>query len=102
MQTEYYVLGYIIHLYFPKHKLAIEVDKFGHCDIRLMMMKVLIFLKLQTKFHRRINNSFKKSIKYEIPKRLLEFEFRLNHSVKSRCLRFISISIKQANLLFKL
>ena len=30
---QYRVLGYKIDLYFPKHKLAIEVDEKGHADI---------------------------------------------------------------------
>ena len=32
MQTQYKVLGYMIDLYFHKHKLAIEADVLGHAD----------------------------------------------------------------------
>ena len=32
MQTEYYQSGYRIDLYFHGHRLAIEIDEFGHCD----------------------------------------------------------------------
>ena len=32
IKTQYYVLGYKIDLYFRDYKLAIEVNKFGHCD----------------------------------------------------------------------
>ena len=35
MQTWYSVLGYRIHLYFHKYKLAIEVDELGHVDRNL-------------------------------------------------------------------
>ena len=35
MQTQYSVLGYRIDIYFPKHKLAIEVDELGHADKNL-------------------------------------------------------------------
>ena len=34
-QTQYSVLGYMIDLYFHKHKLAIEVDELGHADRNL-------------------------------------------------------------------
>ena len=32
MQTQYSVLGYRLDLYFPKYKLAIEVDELGHIN----------------------------------------------------------------------
>ena len=32
IQTQYTVIGYRTDLYFYKHKLAIEVDEFGHAD----------------------------------------------------------------------
>ena len=32
MQTQYYVLGYKIDLYFPDYKIAIEDDEFNHID----------------------------------------------------------------------
>ena len=35
MQTQYSILGYRIDIYFPKHKLAIEVDELGHADKNL-------------------------------------------------------------------
>ena len=35
MQTQYSVLGYMIDLYFHKHKLVIEVDELGHADKNL-------------------------------------------------------------------
>ena len=35
MQTQYSVLGYMIDLYFHKHKLTIAVDELGHADRNL-------------------------------------------------------------------
>ena len=35
IQAQYSVLGYIIDLYFHKHKFAIEVDELGHADRNL-------------------------------------------------------------------
>ena len=35
MQTQYPVIGYMIDLYFHKHKLAIQVDELGHVDRNL-------------------------------------------------------------------
>ena len=35
MQTQYSVLGYMIDLYFHKHKLVIEVDELDHADRNL-------------------------------------------------------------------
>ena len=35
IQAQYSVLGYIIDLYFYKHKFAIEVDELGHADSNL-------------------------------------------------------------------
>ena len=32
IQTQYRILGYMIHLYFHKHKLMIEVDELGHTE----------------------------------------------------------------------
>ena len=35
MQTQYYVLGYQIDLYFHNYKPAIEVNEINHCYIRI-------------------------------------------------------------------
>ena len=32
MDTQYYVLGKKLDLYFPKYKLAIEIDEYAHVD----------------------------------------------------------------------
>ena len=111
MQTQYSVLGYRIDLYFHKHKLAIEVDELGHADRNLSneieRQKALekeldcVFIRINpdeenfnifkeiNKIHRHIKKSTKKSLIDDLSKRLLELEFKSNHSIKSKCLKWI-------------
>ena len=111
MQTQYSVLGYRIDLYFHKHKLAIEVDELGHADRNLNneieMQKALekeldcVFIRINpdeknfntfkeiSKIHRHIKKSTKKSLFNDLSKRLLEFKFKSNLSIKSKCLKWI-------------
>ena len=94
MQTQYAVIGYIIDLYFHKHKLAIEADELRHADRNLNneieRQKALegelnyVFIKINpnekdfiifkeiNKIHRRIKKSTKKSLIDDLSKRLLE------------------------------
>ena len=111
MQTQYSVLGYRTDLYFHKHKLAIEVDDLRHADRNLSneieRQKVLekeldcVFIIINpdeqkfnifreiNKIHRHIKISTKKSLTGDLSKRLLELEFESNHSIKSKCLKWI-------------
>ena len=41
------------------------------------------------KIHRKIKESTKKSLVDDLSKRLPEFEFKSNHSIKSKCLQWI-------------
>ena len=104
MQTQYSVLGYRIDLYFHKHKLAIEVDELGHADRNLSneieRQKALekelnyVFIRINpdeknfnifkeiNKIHRHIKKSTEKSLIDDLSKRLLELEFKSNHSKK--------------------
>ena len=108
MQTPYSLLGYRINLYFHKHKLVIEVDELGHADRNLsdeierqkMLEKELdcMFIRINpdgknfiifreiNKIHRHIT---KKLLIDDLSKRLLELEFKSNHSIKSKCLNWI-------------
>ena len=98
MQSQYSVLGYRIHLYFYKHKLAIEVDELGHADRNLSnelkRQKALekelgsVFIRINpneknfnifkeiNKIRRHIKKSTKKSLIDNPSKRLLELEFK--------------------------
>ena len=125
MQTQYTVLGYRIDLYFHKYKLAIEVDELGHndrnIDYEIQRQRALerelncVFIRINpdaidfnifkeiNKIHRHIKKSSKKSLIEKISKRLLELEFVKNHSIKSKCLKWIvkkySLHYKNAYLL---
>ena len=115
MQTKYSVVGYRIDLYFHKHKLAIEIDELGHADRNLSnefeRQKALekeldcIFIRINldekkfnilkeiNKIHRHIKISTKKSLIHHLSKQLLELEFKSNHSIKSKCLKWIAPKI---------
>ena len=41
------------------------------------------------KIHRHIKKSTKKAMIHDLSRRLLESEFRSNHSIKSKCLKWI-------------
>ena len=111
MQTQYTVLGYRIDLYFHKYKLAIEVDELGHndrnIDYEIQRQRALetelncVFIRTNpdavdfnifreiNKIHRHIKKSSKKSLIGKISERLLELEFVSDHSIKSKCLKWI-------------
>ena len=111
MQTQYTVLGLKIDLYFHEYNLAIEVDELGHNDRNITyeiqrqqaLEKELncvfiiinpdavdfnIFKEIK-KIHRHIKKSSKKSLIGKISERLLELEFVHNHSIKSKCLKWV-------------
>ena len=113
------VLGYRIDAYFPKHKLAIEVDEQGHNDrdidyeiekqkaienklgcefIRTNPAKenVNIFVEIDkiqnyiTKSTKELTEeSTKKSLIYELSKKLLRLEFKSNNSIKTKCVKYV-------------
>ena len=109
MQTQHSILGWRIDLYFHKHKLSIEVDELGHADRNLgdeierqkALEKELdcMFIRINpdeenfnifkeiNKIHRHIKKSAKKSLTYDLAKRLLELQIKSNHSIKSMCLK---------------
>ena len=111
MQTQYTVLNYRIDLYFHKYKLAIEVDELGHndrnIDYEIQRQRAIekelgcVFIRINpdeknfnifkeiNKIHRHIKKSTKKSLIDDLSKRLLELEFKSNHSIKSKCLKWI-------------
>ena len=115
MQTQYTVLNYRIDLYFHKYKLAIEVDELGHNDRNInddiQRQQALerelncVFIRINpdavdfnifkeiNKIHRHINKltkkQTKKSITDNLSQRSLEIEFVSNHSIKSKCLKWV-------------
>ena len=111
MQTQYSVLSYRIDLYFHKYKLAIEVDELGHndrnIDYEIQRQQALerdlnfVFIRINpdaadfdnfrkiNKRHRHIKKSSKKLLIGTISERSLELEFVSDHSIKSKCLKWI-------------
>ena len=111
MQTQYTVIGHRIDLYFHEYNFAIEVDELGHndrnIDYEIQRQKALerelncVFIRINpdekdfnifkeiNKIHRHIKKSSKKSLIGKISKRLLELEFKSNHSIKSKCLKWV-------------
>ena len=111
MQTQYSVSGYRIDTYFHNHKLAIEVDELRHADRNLSneieRQKALekelnyVFIKINpdeenfnifkeiSNIHKHIKKSTKKLLIDNLSKRLLGLEFKSNHSIKSKCLKWI-------------
>ena len=110
---DFSALNYLIDFYFPKYKVAIEVDKLGHKDRdQTKENKRQKDLKeyLDCKFIRinpdeknfDIYDGFKKTLTFinelkqrqtknfligDLTKRLLELELKSNHSIKSKCLK---------------
>ena len=111
MQTQYTIIGYRIDLYFHEYNLAIEVDELGHndrnIDYEIQRQRTLerelncVFIRINpdavdfnifreiNKIHRHIKKSSKKSLIGKISERLLELEFVSDHSIKSKCLKWI-------------
>ena len=110
IQAQYTVIGYRIDLYFHKYNLAIKVDELGHNDrnitYEIQRRQALerelncIFIRINpnavdfnifkeiNKIHRHIISS-KESLIDKISKKMLKLEFVHNHSIKSRCLKWI-------------
>ena len=116
MQTQQTVVGYRIDLYFHKYNLAIEADELGHNDrnttYEIQRQQAVerelncVFIRVNpdavdfnifkeiNKIHRHINKltkkQTKKSITNNLSQRLLEIEFVSNHSIKSKCLKWVA------------
>ena len=111
MQTRYTVIRYRIDLYFHEYKLATKVDKSGHndrnIDYEIQRQQALerelncVFTRINpdaadfnifreiNKIHRHIKKSSKKSLIDKISRRLQELEFVSDHSIKSKCLKWL-------------
>ena len=109
MKTQYTFVGYSIDLYFHGYKLAIEVDELGHIDrnidYELQRQRAIekelgcVFIRINpdekdfnifkeiNKIHKHIKKLFKKSLIDKIWKKLLELEFKSNHSIITKALK---------------
>ena len=108
------VLGYRTDAYFPKYKLAIEVDEQGHndrdIDYKIERQKAIenklgpefirinpakknfnIFVKSTKKL---TEESTKKFLIEELSNKLLRLEFKSNNSIKTKCFKKILPTMK--------
>ena len=115
---EYFALHYRTDFNFKKHMLVVEIDEKGHNErlpnyekerqedlekvayhfIRINPDKPgfddyeefgRISCYIAESIKKQIKKSTKKSLIDNLSKRLLELEFKSNHSIKSRCLKWI-------------
>ena len=96
--------------YFSKYRLGIEVDEYNHEGRNLEYEQSRQFMieshgitiirtnpdaadfdinRLINRIYMHIIKSTKKSLIDDLSKRLLELEFKSNHSIKSKCLKWI-------------
>ena len=108
--TQYCIENKRLDAYFSKYKLGIEVDEYNHegrnsnyeKSRQLMIESHGITIirtnpdaadfdmnRLINQIYKHIIKSTKKSLIDDLSKRLLEFEFKSNHSIKSKCLKWV-------------
>ena len=112
--TQHCIKNKRLDSYFSKYKLGIEVDEYNHegrnsnyeKSRQLMIESHGITIirtnpdaadfdmnRLINQIYTHIIKSTKKSLIDDLSKRLLELEFKSNHSIKSKCLKWIVKSI---------
>ena len=112
MQTQYSALGYRIDIYFHKYRLAIEVDELEHTgrnlsnetenqkalekELNCVFIRINpdeqnfnIFREIKTKYIIILKKITRNLLIDDLSKRLLKLEFKSNHSIKSKCLKWI-------------
>ena len=108
--TQHCIKNKRIDAYFSKYKLGIEVDEYNHegrnsnyeKSRQLMIESHGITIirtnpdaadfdmnRLINQIYKHIIKSTKKSLIDDLSKRLLELEFKSNHSIKSKCLKWV-------------
>ena len=116
--TQYCIENKRLDAYFPKYKLGIEVDEYNHegrnsnyeksrqlmieshgitiirtnpdaadFDMNRLINQIYKHIIKSTKKQTKV--STKKSLIDDLSKRLLELEFKSNHSIKSKCLKWV-------------
>ena len=116
--TQYCIKKKRLVTYFPKYKLGIEVDEYNHegrnsnyeksrqlmieshgitiirtnpdgadFDLKRLINQMYTDIIKSTKKQTKV--STKKSLIHDLSKRMLELEFKSNHSIKSKCLQWI-------------
>ena len=89
---DFSALNYLIDFYFPKYKLAVEIDELGHAEEFSAYDGLREIYKFFDKFKKREIKTLEKekiSLKEKISKWLLELKFEKKHLIKSKCLKWI-------------
>ena len=112
---DFSALNYLIDFYFPKYKLAIEVDELGHKDrdqtkenkrqkdlkeyLDCKFIKIYFdeknfdiydgFKKILTFINEFKQKQTKKFLIDDLSKRMLELKFKQDNPIKSKCLKWI-------------
>ena len=126
IHTQYCIENKKLDAYFPKYKLGIEVDEYNHkgrnfeykqrrqfmieshgvtiirtnsddADFNMNKLISQIYTQISKSTEKQTKLSTKKPLIDDLPKRLLELEFKSNHSMKSRCLKWIAKNILQTS-----
>ena len=108
--TRYCIKKKRIDAYFSKYNLGIKADEYNHAGKKfeyeksrqLMIESCGITItrtnpdspdfdmnRLINQIYTYINKSTKKSLIHDLSKKFLELEFKSNHSIKSKCLKWI-------------
>ena len=117
MITQYSIKTKKLDAYIPEYKIGIKIDEYNHgywnfnyeesrtkmienheislirtnpddpnFDIKNLIVQIRVCIKEQKK---QLKKKTKKSLIDDLLKRLLELEFKSNHSIKSKCLKWI-------------
>ena len=118
IHTQYCIKNKRLYAYFPKYKLGVEVGEYNHeglsfeyqqisqfmieshgitiirinpDDVDFNMNRLIkqIYTHITKSTKKQTNVWTKKSLIGDLSKRLLELEFKSNHSIKSKCLKWI-------------
>ena len=110
IHTQFCIENKRLEVYFPKYELGIEVDEYNHEGRNFEYKQSGQFMivnhgitiirtnsgaadfdmnRLIKQIYMHIIKSTKKSLIDDLSKRLLELEFKSNHSIKSKCLKWI-------------
>ena len=117
MITQYSIKTKKLDAYIPEYKIGIKIDEYNHgywnfnyeesrtkmienheislirtnpddpnFDIKNLIVQIRVCIKEQKK---QLKKKTKKSLIDDLLKRLLELEFKSNHSIKSKCLKWV-------------
>ena len=118
IHAKYFIENKRLDAYLPKYKVGIEIDEYNHeyrdskyeqsrqliiesygitvirtnpdaADFNINRLINQIYMHIIKSTKNQTEKSTKKSLIDDLSKRLLELEFKSNHSIKSKCLKWI-------------